>query len=453
MRRRQLLLVAPLISLFFIAGSLYFGRDRLRQLPRPAFLTQHEHEHEKQPQEPVDEPTEAPTRDGQSPRPPAASELLRDNILIALYYTGPILPEAKVTAYLDAILARKPTSLASFHCPVIDIARYESLKTADTSDPSIRYFFALNLRQNLPLLPRLIGSIVEVIRFLGPQHCAVSIAEGNSPDGTGDVLAALRPSLEALGITYSLQSSPIDPSEGDRIVRLAELRNMALQPLLHLSGRANKDTTIIFLNDVAACPDDILELAFQRRNLGADMTCAMDWSHIARDPTFYDVWISRGINGDSFFEIPLDGSWDLAGNLFWNADQTRELFSKHRPFQVFSCWNGAVTFSAQPILENLRFRAANEEAGECFQGEPQLLCKDMWFRGYGKIAVVPTVNLEYSVDHGKKIKEVKGFASDLVAQQNVSDDRIEWQLDPPDRVKCMPSWTNQFWQPWNATLT
>ncbi|POR35552.1 Alpha-1,3-mannosyltransferase CMT1 [Tolypocladium paradoxum] len=427
MRRRLLVLAAPVISLFFIAGSLYFGRDRLRQLPRPVFLSQPKHE--KPPQEPGKESTEGPVTD------------------------GPILPAAKITAYLDAILDRKPTRLASFRCPAVNNTRYESLKTTDLSDSSIRYFFALNLRENLPLLPRLIGSMVEAIRFLGPQHCAVSIAEGNSPDGTGDVLEALRPSLEALGISYSLQSSPIDPSQGERITRLAELRNLALQPLLRLSGRANKDTTIIFLNDVAACPEDILELAFQRMNLGADMTCAMDWSHVARDPTFYDVWVSRGINGDSFFEIPPDGSWGSAWNLFWNANETLERFRKNRPFQVFSCWNGAVTFGAQPILENLRFRAPNEKAGECFQGEPQLLCKDMWFRGYGKIAVVPTVNLEYSVDHGKKIKQAKGFASDIVAEQNSSDDRIEWQLDPPEQVKCMPNWSNQFWRPWNETLT
>lgn len=36
-------------------------------------------------------------------------------------------------------------------------------------------------------------------------------------------------------------------------------------------------------------------------------------------------------------------------------------------------------------------------------------CNDMWFHGYGKIAVVPTVNLEYSVDRGRKIKEDKGI--------------------------------------------
>ena len=444
MRRRQLLLLALLLC-FFVAGSLlYVGRDRLRGLPHLVLRPQ---DHEEKPQDPVKDATGTLALEGR-----LGSILQIRTYTDCSARTVPILSEATISTYLDAILDRKSTRLSNLNCPTINDTRYESLRPTDLPDSSIRYFFALNLRQNLPLLPRLIGSIVEVIRFLGPQYCAISIVEGHSSDGTKEVLEALRADFEALGIAYSLQSSLIDPSTGDRIGRLAELRNLALQPLHNASSRANKDTSILFVNDVAACPDDLLELALQRRNLGADMTCAMDWSHIARDPTFYDVWIARGINGDSFFEIPEDGSWKAATKLFWNADESRARFYKNRPFQVFACWNGAVALGARPFLEDLRFRAPNETAGECFQGEPQLLCKDMWFRGCGKIAVVPTVNLEYSVSHGKIIKAAKGFASYLAAHQNLSDDRIEWQ-PPPDKVKCMRNWHEQKWVPWNETLT
>lgn len=154
------------------------------------------------------------------------------------------------------------------------------------------------------------------------------------------------------------------------------------------------NTTVVFLNDVAICPDDILELVHQRHFLGADMTCAMDWTYAGRDPTFYDVWVARTLaGGDSFFEIPSDGNWNSAWNLFWNEPTARHRFSAKQPFQVFSCWNGATAFTAKPFLENkIKFRGPKE--GECMQGEPQLLCKDLWWHGYGKIAVVPTVNLE-----------------------------------------------------------
>ncbi|KAK1237095.1 hypothetical protein MKX07_005974 [Trichoderma sp. CBMAI-0711] len=364
-----------------------------------------------------------------------------------------ILPAANITRYLEAILTPELSTLPNLVCPAINTTRYGELKSKDTSGPAIQYFFALNLRQNLPLLPRLIGSIVEAIRFLGPSQCVLSIVEGNSPDGTADVLAALRPALESIGARYYVESSPIDPSKGDRVARLAQLRNKALAPLLDLHDLATSDTIVIFLNDVAACAEDILELVHQKRALGADMTCAMDWTYVGEHPTFYDVWIARTINGDSFFEIPPDGSWDSAWNLFWNADETRNRFYSQRPFQVFSCWNGATAFTAQPILEKtVQFRAAKESAGECRQGEPQLFCKDLWFRGYRKIAVVPSVNLEYSVEKAKKIKEAKGYTSDTVLRQDPAGDGIDWRLDPPDKVKCMPVWENQYWQSWNETL-
>ncbi|KAM0473430.1 hypothetical protein ACHAPX_008177 [Trichoderma viride] len=416
MRRRLSSLAVPLIVGFIVATALFMSRDRL---VRPLFRHA--------------------AGDGRPPKPVA---------------DGAILPAANITQYLDAILTSQPSTLPILECPALNsTARYNALKSKDSSDPAIQYFFALNLRQNLPLLPRLIGSIVEAIQFLGPAQCALSIVEGNSPDGTADVLAALRPALENMGVAYYFESSTIDPSKDDRVGRLAKLRNMALAPLSGLEGKVTDKTTVIFLNDVSACSEDILELVHQKRALGADMTCAMDWTYAGEHPTFYDVWIGRTINGDSFFEIPPDGNWDSAWNLFWNADETRDRFSKQRPFQVFSCWNGATAFTAQPILEKtVHFRAANESAGECRQGEPQLFCKDLWFKGYRKIAVVPSVNLEYSVEKGKRIKESKGYTSDLVSKQDAADDQIDWRLDPPDMVRCMPTWANQYWQSWNETL-
>lgn len=302
------------------------------------------------------------------------------------------------------------------------------------------------------MLPRLIGSIVEAIRFLGPQRCALSIVEGNSPDGTGDVLAALRPSLDGLNVTYYYQSSDVNPAAGERIKHLARLRNMALQPLFDHPERASDSSTVLFINDVAACVDDLLELALQRRTLGADMACAMDWTSVGPDPTFYDVWVARGLNGDSFFEIGPDGSWDSAWNLFWNEPGSKARLDDHLPFQVFSCWNGAVALGAGPLLGGLRFRDVSADAGECYQGEPQLFCKDLWFRGYGKIAVVPSVNLEYSDERALDIKRLKGYTSDLVRGQTEGENRVDWVREPPEQVKCMPQWENQFWRPWNETL-
>ena len=219
---------------------------------------------------------------------------------------------------------------------------------------------------------------------------------------------------------------------------------------------------------MAACAEDILELVYQRVRLGADMTCGLDWVYVGRDPTFYDVWVARGMNGDSFFEIPADGNWNSAWNLFWNNDHARASLHAHRPFQVFSCWNGAAVFTAKPLLDDVddddddknnsntekkgvRFRGPRD--GECKQGEPQLFCKDLWHRGYGKIAVVPSVNLEYSDERAQQIKDLKGYTSRwTAAAEAATDDQIDWQSEPPAMVKCIPSYEDQSFRPWNETL-
>uniref|UniRef100_A0A0D2XI22 Alpha-1,3-mannosyltransferase CMT1 n=1 Tax=Fusarium oxysporum (strain Fo5176) TaxID=660025 RepID=A0A0D2XI22_FUSOF len=277
-----------------------------------------------------------------------------------------------------------------------------------------------------------------------------TISNGNSPDGTSDILSALKPFLEDLGLVYFYNSSRINPTQGNaRIRKLAQLRNLALTPLYKEQVKVTDETTVLFINDVSACAEDILELALQRRSLNADMTCAMDWTYVGPGPTFYDIWIARTISGDSFFEVGSDGNWNSAWNLFWNAPGTRSRYDAQQPFQVFACWNGATAFTAAPLLHGLRFRDTRK--GECFQGEPQLFCKDMWSRGFRKIAVVPSVNLEYSDEKAADIKKLKGYVSDIVQKQE-EDSTIDWVYDPPEQVRCMPTWDKQSWRPWNETL-
>lgn len=236
-----------------------------------------------------------------------------------------VLTEERLGETVQAIFDPIDSTFQRLECPQPEgLARYETLKAtaADTktSPDAIEFFFALDLTQCVDLLPRLLGSVVETIRFLGPENCALSIVEGNSDDGTPEVLGAIATEIESLGTEYFFQTSTINPkakagSPGDgggRIVSLAHLRNLALQPMLDDTRRyTSPNTTVIFLNDVAVCMEDILELVYQRSFLGADMTCAMDWTYVGANPTFYDVWISRTITGESFFNIPEDRSWNF----------------------------------------------------------------------------------------------------------------------------------------------
>jgi alpha-1,3-mannosyltransferase len=355
---------------------------------------------------------------------------------------------ALAPSYITAIMDPEDRSIPRLECPRIDRQRYEYLQTYHKEGAAFasRYYFALNLHQNLDILPRLMNSVVEVIRFLGPGKCVLSIVEGGSDDGTFEILKTLRAEMGKLGTTYHFVSSPIDTRVGDRIGKLAELRNLALAPLLQT--RKLEEYTVVFLNDVAICPDDILELVHQLILQEADMTCAMDWTYVGQDPTFYDVWIARDMKGESFFNIPPDGNWNSAWNLFWDNADTQQRYHAHLPFQVFSCWNGAVAFTAD-VLGKVKFRSSNE--GECLNGEPTLFCKELWAQGYGKIAVVPSVNLVYSDEQARKIKALKGFVGSLV-EEDVEKQKIKWEDNPPEKVKCITTYENQIWVPWDQTL-
>ena len=102
------------------------------------------------------------------------------------------------------------------------------------------------------------------------------------------------------------------------------------------------------------------------------------------------------------------------------------------------------------MKKQIAFRAAYEN--ECWQGEPKLLAKDLWITGYRRIVVVPSVNLEYSDDAGRKIKESKGYTSRWAGNDKDEEGKIEWQSEPPENVKCMPNYAHQIWVPWNEGL-
>jgi alpha-1,3-mannosyltransferase len=336
------------------------------------------------------------------------------------------------------------------------LQRYGYLRLNSTNEVSLpKYYFALDLHDCAHVLPRLLGSVVETIRFLGPNNCALSVVEGRSVDGTFEILKLLREEIEQMGAKYFLTTNEIHPwgQDVNRVEALAELRNQALQPLVDYSSQYSPETTVVFLNDVALCFEDILELIHQRVYQEADMTCAMDWAYVGADPTFYDIWITRDMNGDTFFDIPEDGNWNSAWNLFWNNPEARTRLNAGRPFQVFACWNGATAFTAKPIFERkIKFRSSYE--GECYSGEPQLFCKDMWHIGYGKIAVVPSINVEYGDEAAQKIKLLKGYTSRWVVaeRRNGMSSQVKWEQSPPAQTRCIVDYANQYWAPWDEQL-
>ncbi|KIW53277.1 hypothetical protein PV05_08865 [Exophiala xenobiotica] len=363
--------------------------------------------------------------------------------------------------YILAIMNPDNTSIDRLSCPMFVPDRYEALhqsrtskKTQDSDDMSVKhYFFALNLYQSAHILPRLLSSVVQALEFLDPEDCVLSIVGGRSNDGTTEILGAIRDQIEALGVSYYFSTSDIDPLEPghDRVTELARLRNLALDPLVQQPELYSADnTTVVFLNDVAICVDDILELVYQRtKALQADMACAMDWKDDGH--VFYDSWVARGLNGDLFVEIPQSGAWDFVRNVFWNDPASKARLEAKLPVQVYACWNGAVAFNAAPLFKhNIRFRASYQN--ECYSGEPTLFCKDMWKLGYTRIAVISSVNLGYSDEQGRIVKAVQGYTTDNIRHaEKISGNstNIDWRSAPPELVKCQPDWHHPSWVEWD----
>lgn len=69
---------------------------------------------------------------------------------------------------------------------------------------------------------------------------------------------------------------------------------------------------------------------------------------------------------------------------------------------------------------------------------------------------MPSVNLEYSDEAAKKIKDLKGYTSWWWTEPGEDrEDRsiIQWVEQPPETVKCVPTWEDQSWRPWNESLS
>ncbi|KAJ5538385.1 hypothetical protein N7494_007864 [Penicillium frequentans] len=361
-----------------------------------------------------------------------------------------IRPE-EIQTYINAIVNSGDNSTFNqLQCPHTIGSRYDILLVPDNKhDGKKRYFFALDLYQAVAVLPRLMGSIIEAMLYLGPEYCVLSIVEGRSDDGTWEILNALRYFVENLGAEFHLEVDGINPkAKGvDRIEALSRLRNMALAPLMcgSKAGRKQyaKDSIIIFINDVALCPEDILELLFQHVTQSAHMTCAFDWQDSGS--CFYDSWVSRSLAGNTFFDIPRD-KWDYKDFLFFDDPPSKKRYDAFLPLQVYSCWGGMATVDAAPFLQRkLKFRASEED--ECYAGEPTLLAKDLWRMGMGKIMAVPTVNVAYSDEEARGTKKIRGYVADHVNTTVVAlgDDLIPWQIEPPGMVKCLPDFSKPSW--------
>ncbi|KZP27647.1 glycosyltransferase family 69 protein [Athelia psychrophila] len=238
------------------------------------------------------------------------------------------------------------------------------------------------------------------------------------------MLGVLANLLDVHGVTYRIEvrgeGAISDKSGGRRIFELAKLRNEVMQPLYDGSAAravgVEEFERVLFMNDIIFCAADILEILYEHENQGADMTCSLDWgSHV-----IYDRWVMRTMDG-----TPTYAQSDLTTYFYADPPESAPVpqpltsdpltlghLTRLEPFQVFSCWNGAVVLPAAAFVSGVggealgeqdqgdargtgqgavRFRTAKNDESEVTerQSECFILPVDLWKRGMGRIQVVP----------------------------------------------------------------
>ena len=144
-----------------------------------------------------------------------------------------------------------------------------------------KYFFAINLYNSFDVIPDLFATLFRVAAILGYHNVYVSIYENGSTDQTKALLRIFDALCRSVGLRVTIRTSMRTRGAfNHRIEYLAEVRNAAFVPLHELRDAENEYfDSIIFMNDVLPCVDDLLELIWQSRRNNAGITCAADYMY------------------------------------------------------------------------------------------------------------------------------------------------------------------------------
>lgn len=175
-----------------------------------------------------------------------------------------------------------------------------------------RYLFVTVCRQVAGMLPDWFAAWTVVADFLGPESLVFSLHEGDSDDGSGEILArAMEKHLLYIGVPpenifVRTHLPKVEWEQHHRIAKLAELRNDAMEPIFksktpELSPDGKPWSAIVFYNDVYLGAAHYLELLHQHFAQDADMTCG--WDHAGK--WFYDGWVGRDMSGDLYTPFPV----------------------------------------------------------------------------------------------------------------------------------------------------
>jgi alpha-1,3-mannosyltransferase len=295
-----------------------------------------------------------------------------------------------------------------------DETLHAEVRKRDLQAGGHKYFFAINLYNSFDVIPDLFATLFRVAAIVGYPNVFVSIYENGSTDQTKALLRIFDALTSSVGMRVVIRTSRRTRGAfNHRIEYLAEVRNAAFGPLHELRDEQGEYfDSIIFMNDILPCVDDLLELVWQSRRNNAGITCAADYMYHDEigAPVFYDNWVARDINGTALENAPFE-------SVFHHPDSS-DLFQRHLPIQVQSCWNGIAVLDPAPFYSppHVRFRMARITEGECSASECSLICNDYWDAGYGRIMMVPRVKLAYDRVQ-LPFHEVCGRRIDMIPQK------------------------------------
>lgn len=142
-----------------------------------------------------------------------------------------------------------------------------------------KYYFAINLYNSFDIIPDLFSNMFKVSAILGFHNVFISVYENGSNDQTKALLRLFDALGRSIGLRIVIRTSlRTRGAFNHRIEYLAEVRNAALAPLWELRETEGEVfDSIIFMNDVLPCIDDVLELVWQSRRQNAGITCGSDY--------------------------------------------------------------------------------------------------------------------------------------------------------------------------------
>ena len=271
-----------------------------------------------------------------------------------------------------------------------------------------KYFIASTIHNMEKTIDDYINEMQKLISYLGTENVIISIMEnGDSTDKTREKLEEFLFYLNTTEIPnriimeHEIDDPRINASDPKslennfisnlRIQYYAELRNRCLDFIYQIPNINFSNTKVIFFNDIIFEFENIINL-LSTNNEDYDAVCGLDFYDC-----FYDSWVSIDLSGYSLrHDFP-----------FFVNKEGQDLVINHKPVRVFSCWNGVMAFTAEPLKDKkIQFRYElnpdreipyflNTDQQYNYESECTYFHIDLFSLGYTKKFINPDVRVAY----------------------------------------------------------